>query len=367
MAPFLARCYGSPSQIYSLGQVAAEPVQEARLRVARLIGARAKHIYFTSGATEANNWAVKGAAAKLREKGNHIITCATEHSSVLDPCRFLEEQGLELTVLPVGGDGCVSPDDVRSAITDRTILIAIGHGNIEVGSIQPIAEIGAIARERDVLFHTNAAQTVGKIEVDVEEIQCDLLSFSAHKFFGPKGIGALFMARPKLIAPLLHGGAQERNLRGGTHNVPAIVGFGTAAELAKASLAEDAKRVAALRDKLEAGLLERISDIQIAGQGGERLPGHLCLCVDGVEGEAMLLHLDMRGICVSSGSACTAGTLAASHVLLAMGLSREQAHGSIRFTLGRDNTEEHVALVLDAFPGVVDTLRKMSPTYSDKH
>ncbi|NOZ23858.1 MAG: aminotransferase class V-fold PLP-dependent enzyme [Planctomycetes bacterium] len=366
MMPFFSERFGSPSQIYSLGQQAAECVQEARLQTSRLIGARAKHIYFTSGATEANNWAVKGAALKLRSKGRHIITSATEHSSILDPCKQLEKQGVEVTVLPVDRHGVVSPDDVKSAITEKTILITVGHGNIEVGTINPIADIGAIARERGVLFHTNAAQTAGKIEIDVEQLQCDLLSFSAHKFYGPKGVGALFMAEPKLIAPLHQGGSQERNIRGGTHNVPGIIGMGKAAELALANMAEEAKRIHALRDRLRDGLLDRIKNIQVVGHPAERVPGNLAITVDGVEGEAMLLSLDMDRICASSGSACTAGTLDPSHVLLAMGLSHEQAHGSIRFSLGAGNTEAHVDHVVECFPRIVDMLRKMSPTYPSK-
>ena len=366
MIPYFSERFGSPSQIYSLGQQAAEHVQEARLLTSRLIGARAKHIYFTSGATEANNWAIKGAAGKLRDKGNHIITSATEHSSILDPCRLLEKQGIQVTVLPVDRYGLVSPEDVRAAITDKTILITIGHGNIEVGTINPVPEIGAVARERGILFHTNAAQTAGKIEIDVEKLQCDLLSFSAHKFYGPKGVGALFMAKPKLIDPLHQGGSQERNIRGGTHNVPGIIGMGKAAELALANMAEQAEHINTLRDQLRDGLIERIKDIQIVGHPTDRVPGNLAVCVDGVEGEAMLLHLDMNGVCVSSGSACTAGTLDPSHVLLAMGLSHEQAHGSIRFSLGVQNTDAHVDHVLDVFPKIVDTLRKMSPTYPSK-
>ncbi|MEW6355836.1 MAG: cysteine desulfurase family protein [Planctomycetota bacterium] len=366
MLPLFTEHFGSPSQIYSLGQQAAECVQDARLKTARLIGARAKHIYFTSGATEANNWAVKGAVIKLRGKGNHIITSAAEHSSILDACKQVEKQGIEVTLLPVDRHGVVSPDDVKAAISDKTILITIGHGNIEVGTINPIAEIGAIARERGVLFHTNAAQTAGKIKIDVEQIQCDLLSFSAHKFYGPKGVGALFMAQPKLIAPLHQGGSQERNLRGGTHNVPGIIGMGKAAELALANMADDARRIDALRDRLRDRLLDRIKDIHVVGHPTQRVPGNLAITVDGVEGEAMLLHLDMAGVCVSSGSACTAGTLEPSHVLLAMGLSHEHAHGSIRFSLGAGNTEAHVDRVLDVFPKIVDTLRRMSPTYPTK-
>lgn len=366
MIPYFCEQYGSPSQIYSLGQAVAEAVQEARLKVARLVGARAKNIYFTSGATEANNWAIKGVAAAHARKGNHIITSAIEHSSVLDSCRFLQKQGFGVTFLPVDGHGFVSPDDVRSAITAKTILITIEHGNIEVGAIQPISDIGAIAEERGVLFHTNAAQTVGKIAVDTAAMKCDLLSMSAHKFYGPKGVGALYMASAKGIAPLLHGGSQERGVRGGMHNAAGIVGMGKAAELVAESMADEAKRVAALRDRLQEGILERIKDVRVAGHPSRRLPGSLAICVDGVEGEAMLLHLDMNGICVSSGSACTVGALGPSHVLLAMGFTHEQAHGSIRFSLGAHSTEAHVGRVLDVFPGIVSTLRRMSPRYRNK-
>lgn len=366
MSLYFTEYSGNPATLYSLGVTCAKAVSEARAKVAALIGAKPEEIYFTSGGTESDNWAVKGVAYAQQRKGDHIITSAIEHHAVTEPCHFLEKQGFRATFLKVDKEGRVSPDDVKAAITDKTILISIMHANNEVGTIQPIAEIGAIARERGVLFHTDAVQTVGKMPVNVGELKCDLLSVSAHKFHGPKGVGIMYVRKGVKIEPFMHGGGQENNKRAGTHNVPGIVGMGKAAELAAASMKEEETRVRALRDRLEKGICERISEVSVNGSREHRLAGILNICVDGIEGEAMLLCLDMNRICVSSGSACTTGSLEPSHVLLAMGMPAERAHGSVRFALGRANTEEQIAYVVDTFASIVARLRQMSPTYKKK-
>jgi cysteine desulfurase len=363
MLPYLTTQYANPSTLYAFGRDARRAVEEARQQVASIIGADTSEIYFTSGATESDNWAIEGVTSDLASKGRHIITCAIEHHAVLGPCEFLKQHGYDLTILPVDGEGFVDPADVRKAITDETVLITIMHSNNEVGVIEPLEEIGAIAREKGVTFHTDATQSVGKVPLNVDALNADLLSLSGHKIYGPKGVGALYIRKGTKILPFMYGGGQESSKRPGTHNVPGIVGLGKAAEIAGLTMAEESARETALRDRLIEGILTSIPDTRLNGHRTKRLPNNVNVSVAGIEGEAMILRLDFMGICVSSGSACTSGSLAASHVLLAMGLPHELAHGSLRLTLGRDTTEADVDKVLEVFPGVVETLRAMSPVY----
>lgn len=361
MLPYFTDAFGNPSSIHSLGQEAKIAIEQARTKVAELIGARSDEIVFTSSGTEADNFALKGIAFANKSKGNHIVTTEIEHHAVIETCKFLEGQGFRVTYLPVDEYGLVDPDGVRKAITGKTILISVMHANNEVGTIEPIADIGEIAREAGVYFHTDAVQTVGHIPVDVNKLGVDLLAISAHKFYGPKGVGALYVRKGTKLAPLMHGGEQERRRRAGTENVPGIVGFGKAAELARQDMGEEAKRLSYLRDKLITGLLERIDHIKLNGHPSNRLPNNVNISVDFVEGESMLLNLDLAGICASTGSACSSQSLEPSHVLLAMGLSHEQAHGSLRFSLGRWTTENEIEHVLDVLPRIVAKLRAMSP------
>jgi cysteine desulfurase len=361
MLPYLTDAFGNPSSIYSYGQEARGAVEEARTKVAELIGARSEEIIFTSGGTEADNFALKGVAFANEHKGNHIITTSIEHHAVLEVCKFLERRGFGITCLPVDKYGLADPDDARKAITDKTILISVMHANNEVGTIEPVEEIGRIAREAGVYFHTDAVQTVGHIPVNVDELKVDLLSISAHKFYGPKGVGALYVRKGTRLVSFMHGGEQERRRRAGTENVPAIVGLGKAVELAGPEMGKEAERLAYLRDKLIKGLGERIDHIRLNGHPRKRLPNNVNVSIDFVEGESMLLNLDLEGICASTGSACSSASLEPSHVLLALGLSPEQAHGSLRFTLGRENTEADVERVLEVLPGIVARLRAMSP------
>jgi len=363
MMPYLTTQFGNPSTLYAFGRDARQAVEDTRAKVAALIGAEPDEIYFTSGATEADNWAIVGAALARESKGRHIITSAIEHHAVLETCEFLQKRGYELTILPVDSDGIVNPEDVLRAITDRTILISAMHANNEIGVIEPIAEIGAIAREKGVLFHTDATQSVGKIPVDVNELKVDMLSLSGHKIYGPKGVGALYIRKGVRILPYMHGGGQESKKRAGTHNVPGIVGLGKAMEIAQATILEEAERLTALRDRLIDGIPAAIPDSRLNGHRIRRLPNNVNVSIEGVEGESMILKLDAVGICVSSGSACTSGDLSASHVLLALGLPHEVAHGSLRLTLGRDNTDADVDKALGVLPGIVSELRAMSPVY----
>ena len=363
MMPYLTTQFGNPSTLYAFGRDARQAVEDARAKVAALIGAEPDEIYFTSGATEADNWAIVGAALARESKGRHIITSAIEHHAVLETCEFLQKRGYELTILPVDSDGIVNPEDVLRAITDRTILISAIHANNEIGVIEPIAEIGAIAREKGVLFHTDATQSVGKIPVDVNDLKVDMLSLSGHKIYGPKGVGALYIRKGVRILPYMHGGGQESKKRAGTHNVPGIVGLGKAAETAQATMLEEAERLTVLRDRLIDGIPAAIPDSRLNGHRIRRLPNNVNVSIEGVEGESMILKLDAVGICVSSGSACTSGDLSASHVLLALGLPHEVAHGSLRLTLGRDNTDADMDKVLGVLPGIVSELRAMSPVY----
>jgi len=361
MLPYFTEVFGNPSSIYSHGQEAKGAIDEARIHLAELIGTRDEEIVFTSGGTEADNFALKGVAFANESKGNHIIASSIEHYAVIETCKFLERKGFRVTYLPVDENGLVDPDDVRSAITDKTILISVMHANNEVGTIEPIVEIGKIAKEAGIYFHTDAVQTVGHIPVDVNELGVDLLSMSAHKLYGPKGTGALYIRKGTKLASFIHGGEQERKWRAGTENVPGIVGLGRAAELARQEMSEEAERLAYLRDKLIKGILERIDHTHLNGHPSRRLPNNVNVSVDFVEGESILLNLDLEGICASTGSACSSSSLEPSHVLLAMGLSHEHAHGSLRLTLGKWTTDEMIEQVLDVLTRIVAKLRAISP------
>ena len=361
MLPYFSDVFGNPSSIYSCGQEAKGAVEEARTKVAELIGARSEEIIFTSGGTEADNYALKGIAYANAHKGNHIITTPVEHHAVMETCKFLERRGFKITYLPVDEYGLVNPQDVKKAVTDKTILISVIHASNEVGTIEPIGEIGELAREADVYFHSDAVQAVGHISVDVDELKVDLLSISAHKIYGPKGVGALYVRKGTRLVPLMHGGEQEKRRRAGTENVPAIVGFGKAVELTRQEMGKEAERLSYLRDRLIQGLGERIDDIRLNGHPTRRLPNNVNVSIDFVEGESVLLNLDLEGICVSTGSACSSSSLEPSHVLLALGLPPEQAHCSLRLTLGRENTEADVEQVLEVLHGIVAKLRAMSP------
>jgi cysteine desulfurase len=361
MLPYFTDAFGNPSSIYSYGQEAKGAVEEARINVAELIDARSEEIIFTSGGTEADNYALEGVAYANEHKGNHVITTSIEHHAVMEVCKFLEKRGFRITCLPVDKYGLVDPDDVKRAITDKTILISVMHASNEVGTIEPVEKIGEIAREAGAYFHTDAVQTVGHIPVNVDKLKVDLLSISAHKLYGPKGVGALYVRKGTRLVSLMHGGEQEKRRRAGTENVPAIVGLGKAVELVGQEMGKEAERLAYLRDKLIKGLVEKIDHIRLNGHPTRRLPNNVNLSVDFVEGESMLLNLDLEGICASTGSACSSAILEPSHVLLALGLPPEQAHGSLRFTLGRENTEADVERVLEVLPGIVAKLRAMSP------
>jgi cysteine desulfurase len=365
MLPYFSQKFGnSASRNHSFGWEAEEAVETARKQVADLIGANAKEIIFTSGATEANNLAIKGAAEMYREKGNHAITCVTEHKAVIDTCKKLEKQGARVTYLPVQKDGRISLDDLRAAITDKTILITIMTANNEIGVLQPVEEIGAIAKEKGILFHTDAVQAAGKVPFDVTKAKVDLASVSAHKMYGPKGVGALYVRRrnPRvLLAEQISGGGHERGMRSGTLNVPGIVGLGRAAELCRLGMASDTERLRALRDRLNAKLHENLDEIYINGSLEHRLPHNLNISFAYVEGESLLMGIN--DVAVSSGSACTSASLEPSYVLKALGAGDDLAHSSIRFGLGRWTTEEEVDYVVEKLTSVVRRLREMSPLY----
>jgi len=361
MLPYFTDAFGNPSSIHSLGQESRAAVEESREQIARLIGAQSEEIIFTSGGTEADNYAIKGVTYANRHKRNHIITTSIEHHAVLEPCKFLKEQGFKVTYLPVDRNGLIDPEDARKAITDETILISVMHANNEIGTIEPISEIGRIAKEKGIYFHTDAVQTTGRIPVNVDELGVDLLAMSAHKLYGPKGVGALYIRRGTRIGSFMHGGSQERGRRASTENVPAIVGFGKAVEIAQKETDGEMKRLVPLRDNLIQGLLERIDQFHLNGHPSQRLPNNVNVSVAFVEGESMGISLDLEGIAASTGSACTSDALEASHVLLAIGLPGELAQGSLRFSLGRDTTEEGIDRVLEVFPRIVARLRSMSP------
>ena len=363
MSPYFTDRFGNASSIHSFGQEGKAAIEEAREKIANLLDAKLEEIIFTSGGTESDNSAIKGVAYANQHKGDHIITSSIEHHAVIEPCKFLEERGFKVTYLSVDKDGLVNPENVKKAITDKTILISIMHANNEIGTIQPVAEIGKIARERDIYFHTDAVQTFGHLPVSVDELNSDLLSISAHKLYGPKGVGALYVRKGTRMVSFVHGGEQERRRRASTENVPAIVGFGKAVEIAKEKMDEEVKKLTSLRDKLIKGIVEKIDHICLNGHPATRLPNNVNISIEFVEGESLLLNLDMEGITASTGSACSSSSLEPSHVLLALGLSHELAHGSLRFTLGRYTKEEDIDCVLEVLPKIVDKLRSMSPLY----
>lgn len=366
MMPYLTDVYGNPSSIHGYGRSARKALDAARAQVAAAIGANPSEIYFTGCGTEADNWAVRGTAYARRAKGNHIITSAIEHHAILHTCRQLEKEGFRVTYLPVDEYGFVTAEQVKAAITPETTLITIMTANNEIGTIEPIAEIGAVAKEAGVVFHTDAVQAAGNIALDVKAMQVDMLSLSGHKLHAPKGVGALYIRNGLKIDRLMQGGAQERSQRPGTENVASIVAFGKAIELATANLESHAAKMTVLRDRLIHGILEKIPDSRLNGHPTKRLPGNVNVCFRYIEGESMLLSLDLLGIAGSSGSACTSGSLDPSHVLLAIGLSPEIAHGSLRLSLSDDNTQEEVDTVVNALVGIVERLRQMSPLYPGK-
>ena len=364
MLPYFSQKFGNPSSIYMLGRESKKAIEEARERTAVALGAQAKEIFFTGSGTEADNWAIKGVAYANRQKGKHIITTAIEHHAVLHTCQYLESDGFEVTYLPVNEHGLVTPEQVRAAIKPETILITIMFANNEIGTIQPIEEIGKVAKEKGVYFHTDAVQAVGNVNIDVEKMNIDLLSLSAHKFYGPKGIGALYIRKGTKLTSFLHGGAQERGRRASTENVAAIVGLGKAIEIAARNVDEYNKKLLALRDYAIEEIQKRIPFVRLNGDRYSRLPGNVNFSFEFIEGESLLLMLDMKGFAASSGSACTSGSLDPSHVLLAIGLPHEIAHGSLRLTFGEDNTREEVDFLLETLPDIVQRLREMSPLYN---
>lgn len=365
MLPYFTQDYGNPSSIYAEGRKAKSAIEHAREQVAAAIGADSKEIYFTGSGSEADNWAIRSTARALKSKGNHIITSAVEHHAVLHTCKDLESQGYEVTYLPVDKYGMVSPDDVKSAIKDTTVLISIMLANNEIGTIMPIAEIGEIAKAAGIVFHTDAVQAIGNIPVDVNAMNVDMLSLTGHKFHGPKGSGALYVRNGVKLMSFITGGAQERMRRAGTENVPGIVGLGKAIELATANIPEKQKKLTALRDAYIKKVLETIPYSHLNGHPTKRLPGNANISFEFIEGEGMLLCLDMKGISASSGSACTSGSLDPSHVLLAIGLKHEEAHGSLRVSFGEDNTTDDVNYIADSLKEIVERLRMMSPLYEE--
>lgn len=367
MLPYFEESFGNPSSIHSFGRQNRKVIEDARTVIAEGIGAtEPREIIFTGSGSESDNLALRGVAVSYRSRGNHIITSAIEHHAVYDTCKALEKQGFELTIVPVNSEGIVNPDDVIDALTDRTILVSIMHANNEVGTIQPIATIGKLLRERNVLFHTDAVQTVGSIPVNVKELAVDLLSMSAHKFYGPKGVGALYVRKGVKLEPLIYGGGQERNRRAGTENIAGIVGMAKALKLANMELTQNQERIGALRDYLIDSVLSRFEHVRLNGDRYRRLPGNANFSFEYIEGESLLLNLDLKGIAASSGSACTSGSLEPSHVLLAMGICHEIAHGSLRLTLGKSTTKEEIDYLLEVLPEIVAKLRAMSPLYNSE-
>ena len=363
MMPYLTEHFGNPSSLYAIGQTAFQAVKHARGQVADALGADMGEIYFTSGGSEADNWAIRGAAMLGAKKGKkHIITSKIEHHAVLHTCEALEKEGFRITYLDVYENGIVCVEDVEKAICDDTALVCVLYANNEIGTIQPIAEIGALCKKKGVLFHTDAVQAVGHVKIDVKEQNIDMLSLSGHKLHAPKGIGALYIRKGIVLPNLINGGGQEKGKRAGTENVPGIVGLGVAITDMAENLEENHKKVSALRDRLFEGA-SKISHSRINGDKESRLPGNFSMCFEGVEGESLLLMLDMNGVSASSGSACTSGSLDPSHVLLAIGLKHEVAHGSLRLSLSETNTEEDVDYILEVLPGIVDRLRAMSPLW----
>lgn len=363
MLPHFTKSYGNASSIYKLGRDAQKDVEEAREKVAKAIGAEAREIFFTSCGSEADNWAIKGVAENMAKKGKkHIITSVFEHHAVLHTCEYLEKHGFEVTYVPVSADGFVNPEDIKNAIREDTALVTIMYANNEIGTIQPIEEIAQVCKEKKVIFHTDAVQAVGHIEIDVRKQGIDMLSLSGHKIHAQKGIGALYVRKGITIPNLIHGGAQERNKRAGTENVPAIVGLGVAIENVTKNIAEKTAVIVPRRNRLIDGIL-KLPYTRLNGDRDKRLPGNLNISIEGIEGESLLLMLDLNGICASSGSACTSGSLDPSHVLLSIGLKHEVAHGSLRLSIEEDVTDEDVDYILEVVPKVVERLRSMSPVW----
>ena len=362
MKPYYLENYGNPSSSHSFGAATRNALMESREKVTRLIGAeKPEEVIFTSGGTESNNLAIKGVVYRNKDKGNHIITTTIEHISIINICKHLRKQGFEITRIPVDRQGLVEPQEVEDAITDGTILVSCMYANGEIGTVQPIGAIGEIARENQILFHVDAVAATGKIPINVEEENIDLLSVSSNDMYGPKGMGALYIKKRTRVQPVVQGGGQERGLRSGTENVPGIVGMGKAAELAQGEMEAEGKRLTKLRDKLIKGVLDTIESSYLNGHPTRRLPNNANLRFSYIEGESLILGLDMSGIQVSSGSACTSKTLEPSHVLLAIGLAHEEAHGSLVFTMGKENSEDDVDYVVEVLPSVVKRLRAMSP------
>ena len=361
MTPFLKEAYGNPSSVYRAAREAKNAVEKAREQVAAAIGAKPAEIFFTGSGTEASNWAIISAAESYRGKGNHIITSNFEHHAVLNTCKYLEKHGFEVTYLPVDKFGLISLEDLKNAIRPETILISIMYANNEIGTVQSVAEIGAVAGANDIIFHTDAVQAVGHLPVNVVKDCIDMLSLSAHKIHGPKGVGALYVRSGVKLPSFIHGGSQEKGRRAGTENVAGIVGLGVAAQLAAEKMEEEMKEVRRLRDKILDGILKTVPDSQINGHREKRLPGNVSVSFDYVEGESILLMLDMKGIAASSGSACTSGSLNPSHVLMALGMPHEKAHGSLRVSVGRYNTEEEADKLIAEIGPIVQKLRDMSP------
>ena len=365
MLPYFTESYGNPSSIYELGQRSKEAITKAREEIARVIGAKPEEIYFTGGGSEADNWAIKAAYEAYKNKGNHIITSKIEHHAVLHTCQYLEKQGARVTYLDVDENGMIDLDQLQKAITPETILITIMFANNEIGTIEPVKEIGMIAKEHGILFHTDAVQAFGQVPIDVDELNIDMLSSSAHKINGPKGIGCLYIRKGVKIRSFIHGGAQERKRRAGTENVPGIVGYGVAARMAAESMEERTKKEQELRDYFIRQVLEEVPYTRLNGDPVKRLPNNANFSFRFIEGESLLIMLDMKGIAGSSGSACTSGSLDPSHVLLAIGLPHETAHGSLRLTLGADTTKEDLDYTLDQIKEIVAKLRNLSPLYED--
>lgn len=365
MLPFFRETYANPSAICGFAGEAKKAVEAARGRAAALIGAKPNEVYFTSGGSESDNWAIRAAAEGFAHKGKHIITSKIEHHAVLHTCAYLEKQGFEVTYLDVDGEGFVSPEALERAVRPDTVLISVMAANNEIGTVEPLARIGEIAHEKGILFHTDAVQAYGHIPLDVEKLHIDMLSASGHKLNGPKGVGILYCRENVLLRPLIHGGAQERGRRAGTLNVPGIVGFGKAAALAGEKMQERQKKETALRDYLIDRVLTEIPYTRLNGSKQDRLPNNVHLCFRFIEGESLLILLDQRGICASSGSACTSGSLDPSHVLLAIGLPHETAHGSLRMTLSEETTREELDYVVESLGEIVGRLRSMSPLYED--
>ena len=366
MKPYFTEKFGNPSSIHSFGQEAKKGMEDSRQVLADFLGAKPEEIVFTSGGTESNNFAIFGVSSALAKKGNHIITSNIEHHAISEPCKALEKHGCSITYVKVDKNGIVDPQEIKKAITDKTIMISIMQANNEIGVIQPISEIGKIAKEKGIAFHSDAVQTVGHIPVNVNDLNVDLLSLSAHKFYGPKGVGALYVRKGTRINHYLHGGDQEKGRRASTSNVSGIVGLAKAIELCKAKMKEEADLQISLRDNLIKGLLAKIDQCRLNGHPASRLPNNVNMSFEYIEGESMLLNLDMLGIAASTGSACTSSSLEPSHVLLAIGLPHEIAHASLRFSLGRWTRKSDIDYLLDVLPGIIDKLRQMSPLYEKK-